>query len=1048
MKLIHEFISDHAVAFPHKTVLQDPYGEMSYGELESKSAAISSILLNLGVRKGDAVAVYVPYTKEIMLGAIATLRIGCIFVPFDGAYPEKRLEYMLEDSEAAAILTTRTFWETKKLDFPKNRVVFLDENLAPATIDNSKSPNRQIVQSSNHPIEWDSPAMLLYTSGTTGKPKGVLHNHRMLVHIADCAKVYDDAEMNADTRSGVMSSFPFVATMMFLMGPLKTGGTVCIAPETARRDMDTLYQFIKESHITHIFLPSSLAAMMAEDYDLKGVFIFAAGEKLRNFRAFSPDNILINLYGSTEVCPIISKKIHGNEERILVGKPYHNTKGLIVDDDLHPLSPGEVGELLVTNDYMSSGYYKLPELSAEKWITLAGERWFRTGDRAMCTAAGDYDILGRTDNMVKLRGFRIETGEVEAQIANAVNRLNRNDVGQIVVVVKFLSGTDHLSCYYEAPQELDTKAVKEEIADYLAEYMIPDVWVRMDALPRNLNGKVMRKDLPAPKRERKTTGVIDSEVLFRVLMTASEVLEADFYISPEDRFTDVGGTSINAMKLAVTLREQGIKISGSQILQYNSFRKIADSATVVYEQLWSLEVYEAILRDFSSRGEHIEKVLPIANWQDEMLFRQILFPDSVSLRKAVFLQIDGIVSQQHLREALDVIAQENEELRSAIVFHDVPVIQQVITDRKIPLEIMTAEAFNVQTLKQLRETLLNEPIDLQYNCMMKLVCLYVGNRSFLYVMAHDIAVSYQHYRRYIARLMQLLENHYPDNASINDWKVLMEQAIDIDEEEPNDRHVSVSIKKEVSSEIRVYSENDGPRMVFVHTANTGSDAYYRLAGRIGDKVSFAVIEPYNLYHPGDVRHSIKDIASNYIRILRDYQPEGPYILGGWCYGGVVAHEMACQLKQAGEEVQHLIMLDSHALADNTLRRMSWGMLSEVNATYFETCPLFAELREAGMLEAMIRNAANVAEDLTHHSPSFFDGNVTYFKPDQIPAGTTGDNRKYWEKMMEFEAGNYENYCDKEKLHIVHTPHEHDLMMDDASLDIIIPEIYKILPTTN
>ena len=99
---------------------------------------------------------------------------------------------------------------------------------------------------------------------------------------------------------------------------------------------------------------------------------------------------------------------------------------------------------------------------------------------------------------------------------------------------------------------------------------------------------------------------------------------------------------------------------------------------------------------------------------------------------------------------------------------------------------------------------------------------------------------------------------------------------------------------------------------------------------------------------------------------------------------------------------------------------------------------------AGMLEAMVRNAANVADDLTHHSPSFFDGNVTYFKPDQIPAGVTGDNRRYWEKMMEFEAGNYENYCDKSKLHIVHTPHEHDLMMDDASLEIIVPEIYKII----
>ena len=1036
-KLIHELITDYAAAMPQKAALQDPYGEMSYGELEAKSAAISRLLAILGVKQGDAVAVYVPFTKDIMLGAIAALRTGCIFVPFDSAYPEKRLEYMLEDAEAAAILTTRAFWESKKLLFPEERVIFLDE------IETTKDPSQGSFSIVPCSIHEDSPAMLLYTSGTTGKPKGVQHSHRMLLHIADCAKVHPDAVMNADTRSGIMSSFPFVATMMFLIGPLLHGGTVCIAPEVARKDMGYLYQFIKEARVTHIFLPSGLAAIMAEDYDLKGVSVFAAGEKLRNFRPYSSDNMLINLYGSTEVCPIISKKIRGNEERILVGKPYHNTKVLIVDDALQPVGPGVTGEMIVSNDYMSSGYHKLPELSAEKWFMQNNERWYHTGDRALCTTDGDFGILGRTDNMVKLSGFRIETGEVEAQITKAISLLNRTDVGQVVVVVKSVNGIDHLSCYYEAKRELDKRAVKDEIANYLAEYMIPDVWVRMDALPRNLNGKVMRNELPNPKRERNMTGVIDSEVLFRVLTTAEDVLVADTHIGPDERFTDIGGTSLVAMKYAVALREQGIKITGKQILQYNTFRKIAYVADVAYEQLWSREEYEAIVHDFASRGEYIEKVMPIANWQNEMLFRQLISPDSHNYRNVVFLQVDSVISEMHLREALDVIALENEQLRSAIVFHNIPVIQQVITDRRIPLEILESADYDTLTLRKVRDALYNDPIDLQFSPMMKMVCLHTKQRSFLYVLTHNIAVSQQQLRQYLSRLMRVLAGHYPDDVSISGWVEMLELGMDVDEPDVTDRHTPVAIKKK-SQEICVYSENDGPKMVFVHTANTGSDAYYQLADRIGDTVSFAVIEPYNLYHPDDVRHSIRNIASNYIRILKEYQPEGPYILGGWCYGGVVAHEMACQLRAAGEDVKHLIMLDSHALGNNDLREMSKGMLSEINVAYFEMCPLFAELREAGMLEAMVKNAANVAEDLTHHSPSFFDGYVTYFKPDQIPVGVTGDNLKYWAKMMEFEAGNYENYCDKSKLHIVHTPHEHDLMMDDASLDIIVPEIYKII----
>ena len=1042
-KLLHERIAAYAAVNPSKTALQDAPGEMSYGQLEATSASLARELVARGVSQGDAVAVYVPYGKDILVGAVAALRAGGIYIPFDEAYPVERLETILEDSEAKAILTVRKLWNSKPLGFPEERVIFMDEV---KTVKDYFS-----LFTSHSSLSEDSPAMLLYTSGTTGRPKGVLHIHKMLTHIVDWMNIHDGAKMDENTRTGVMSGISFVGTQMFLLGPLSKGGTVCFAPEAARKDVGFLYQFIREAGITHIFLPAALAAIMAEDYDINGIFIFAAGEKLRNFKALNPDNVLINSYGCTETSGVLSKKMYGNEERVLVGKPFTNTQTLITDDALQPVPSGETGELLISNDFMSRSYYNLPEQSAEKWKLIDGVCWYRTGDRARYTEEGDIELLGRIDNMVKLHGFRIETGEVEAQITKAVSMTDRTDVGQVVVVVKNLNGVDHLACYYEAKSDFDKRAIKTEIANYLAEYMIPDVWVRMDALPRNLNGKVMRNELPSPKRERNITGIIDSEVLFRVLATAEDILDADLHIGPDERFTDVGGTSLGAMKYSTALRQQGIKITGKQILQYNIFRKIADVAEVAYNQLWSSEEYETIVRDFATRSEHIEKVLPIANWQDEMLFRQLISPDSRSFRNVVFLQVDSVVSEVHLREALDIIARENEQLRSAIVFHNMPVIQQVITDRRIPLEMVESPIYDIHTLRQLRDSLYNTPIDLQFSPMMKMVCLHTNGRSFLYVLTHNIAVNQQQLRKYLSRLMRILSSHYPDDVSISGWVEMLE--LRTDEEEPDETTISnwplaVSQKPKAKcqkpSEMCIYSENDGPKMVFVHTANTGSDAYYQLADKISDTMSFAVIEPYNLYHPDDVRRSIKNIASNYIRILKDYQPKGPYILGGWCYGGIVAHEMACQLRQAGEDVKHLIMLDSHALGNDTLRDMSKGMFSEVNVAYFETCPLFAELREAGMLEAMVTNAANVADDLMHHSPSFFDGNVTYFKPDQIPAGVTGDNRQYWTKMMEFEAGNFENYCDKSKLHIIHTPHEHDLMMDDASLDIIVPEIFKII----
>ena len=189
-------------------------------------------------------------------------------------------------------------------------------------------------------------------------------------------------------------------------------------------------------------------------------------------------------------------------------------------------------------------------------------------------------------------------------------------------------------------------------------------------------------------------------------------------------------------------------------------------------------------------------------------------------------------------------------------------------------------------------------------------------------------------------------------------------------------------------------------------------------------------------------YGIRNIASKYIEILKRHQPEGPYLLGGWCYGGMVAHEMACQLEQAGEEVRYLFMLDAHATTIERLSRDFKAMSADINREYFETCPLFADLRESGLLDDMVSNATHSAEDMMNHVPSVFHGNVLYFKPDQIPSDISEKSSRYWKEMMEFEAGNYEKYCCRDKLRIVHTPHEHDLMMDDPSLDIIVPELLR------
>ena len=1035
--LIHELMARHAAENPSKPAVADVRGKMSYGELETRSAAAARALAMIDAGNGKVAAVYVPYTKEIVLGAFSAWRAGSVYLPMDEAYPDERLNFMLENSGTAGILTVRELWKRKPLQFPEEKVIFLDEQ---PTKENSDAPQIHLTE--------DSPAMLLYTSGTTGRPKGVLHTHRLISNLLDWMDPHEAPEVDDNARGGVATGFTFVATQVFMFGTLTKGGSVWIAPEAARKDLGFLNQFIHENRITHLFLPSSLGSVLAEDYDIRDVCVLVGGEKLRAFKPFVPGNTLLLGYGCTETGVLMARKAFGNEERMTIGKPSPGTNARIVDDELRPLDAEEVGELLISSPFMSRQYFKLPDLSAEKWITLDNAQWYRTGDRARRTAGGEYEILGRTDNMVKLRGFRIETGEVEVQVVNAAARIGRSDVKEVAAVLRTVGGTDHLVCYYESDRELDSKAVKAEAAKYLAEYMVPDIWVRVDAMPRNANGKVIRGELPQPKRDRTHAihEALDSEVLARLVYTLEDVLETNVSISPDDRFTDLGGTSLTAMRYTTLLREQGIKITSAQVLQLNELRKIADAAEVVYEQLWSREEYEEIRKDFASRGEHILKVLPISPAQDEMLFKQILYPDRFIFKNVVFLQVDSPLEAKDLRDALDTVSKENEALRAAIVFHDVSTIQQVITDRKIPLEIMNAEQFSGPEMREMKNRILYTPMDLQRDSLMRVIYLQAGGRYILCVITHCIAFDDARRNACVSRLMRALEERYPGDEAIRGWRELLEE----NDSSPRSAESNAGfpettgISKKAPPDICVYSENKGPKLVFVHTANTGSSAYYRLAARIGDRVSFSVIEPFNLYHPDEARYGIKQIAAKYIEILKHRQPEGPYLLGGWCYGGMVAHEMACQMEAAGEDVRYLFLLDAHATTNERLRKFFKGMSAEINRSYFETSPLFRDLRESGMLEDMIRNAAHSSEDMMNHVPSVFHGNTLYFKPDRIPAGVSEESRRYWRKMMEFEAGNYEHYCCRNKLRIVHTPHEHDLMMDDPSLDIIVPEMLKAI----
>lgn len=1009
---------------PTYTAVTDDSSQLSYSELAERTASVAALLHSRGLSQGETVGVLVPRTLDIVVSAIAAMRAGGIFMPMDSEYPSERLTYMLQDSSTSIILTTKGLWSEKRLDFPESKVIFTDDFIS----ENGKFEAE---------ISLDKPAYLLYTSGTTGKPKGVLHTHRSLLAMAE------QWEQERFNSTGVVAGFTFIASAFMIFPPLIVGGTCNIVPEHAKSDMNALKDYVDEKGIRQLFLPASLAASMAEEFPLDDVTIFSAGEKLRNFHRKGNCRI-INAYGSTEGVVVLAAIVRGDELDIPLGTPCRGIITRIVDENMSDVPSGDTGELVYSGDIMAECYLGLEEQTKAKWTWADSRRWYHTGDRVSADENGQIHYIGRSDNLVKIRGFRVETGEVENSIRAAETAITDN-----VVVLRCLHGIDYLCCYFTSTSNVDTDNLKTRIGQTLASYMIPDIWVHLDEFPRNANGKIMRNALPQPQQQIDTISALFSEVELRVEEAVRIVLGLDMPVDIDESFIHLGGDSLRAMKLSAMLNEQGIRISGADILRLKVLRKIAAKADVSYERLWSPQQYAQVRSRFFSWGENILKVLPLTSGQDDMLYSELMYPDCNDNRTIYALEIGSDVSSNELQESVRKTSVRNEELRAAVVYQGVSVFQQVITDRIIPCNIVDLSGHDDEwiELAHICDRLKRAPVDLERTPAMEVVFVKTDNLKILLVKVMHVSLGMGGVRRGIIGILSELSAFHPEDRAISDWIDILTVANkdnDSNADSPSKTAGLLEKLRGKHEEIAVFTDHPGlKKVVFVHIGNGGSDAYYKLADRIGDACSFSVIEPYNLYNPDKaIEGGIAAIAAKYVEILRRYQPKGPYFLGGWCYGGVVAQEMACQLVSQGEKVEHLVMLDSHAVVDPVSKQLFSAMSSFNKREYFETSPLFADLRAQGLLESVVINSKRVARDLSVHEPSIFEGQVTYFKPQVTPAGISGDNLRYWQEMMRHKAGGFELFC--RNLEVIPTPHEHDLMMDDQSLAIIVPELMKLI----
>jgi len=552
---------EHQVArTPDAVAVVSAGRSLTYRELDERSNQLARHLQLLGVRPETLVGVAVERSVEMMVGLLAILKAGAAYVPMDPSYPVQRIALMIEDSEAQVILAT----ERTRLHLEKTarHVVSIDGDAA-AIAGNGTYPVSSTARGNNL-------AYVIYTSGSTGKPKGVMIEHRNVVNF------FTGMDRAIGSDPGVwlaVTSISFDISVLELLWTLTRGFQVVIHGDEGTQ---TIPDEIRKYGVTHMQSTPSLARMIAVNPDglaalgqLKKLFL--GGEALppslvRQLRQQFHGE-MHNMYGPTETT-IWSTTfcITGDLESIPIGKPIANTQVYVLNSHLEPVAAGEAGDLYIGGDGVVRGYWQRPDLTAEKFLSdpfLPGNRMYRTGDIARFLPDGNLEFLGRADFQVKLRGFRIEIGEIEAALENQAG------VGQAAVVAR------EFKSRIQAPTQIEDKRLvayvvpksgtKLEIADLraalaatLPEYMVPSNFVVLDSFPLTANGKIDRKALPDPfmlENESTTPSELPRNELERIIAQAwKDALGVD-HVGLNENFFDLGAHSLMVAEVHMQLQQ-------------------------------------------------------------------------------------------------------------------------------------------------------------------------------------------------------------------------------------------------------------------------------------------------------------------------------------------------------------------------------------------------------------------------------------------------------------------------------------------------------------
>ena len=553
--------------------------ELTYEQLNARANRLAGLLRDAGVRPETFVACYFERSIEMIVAFLAVLKAGGAYVPLDPAYPRARLDFILEDTRAPLILTRKSL-ASSVLPQDAIQVLLVDDETAIANF----SEGEQNLPQTAGPT---SLAYVMYTSGSTGRPKGVMVEHRGIVRLVRGANY---CHFGPDEIFLQFAPMSFDASTFEIWGALLNGSRLVLMPPESS-SLEDLVAAVRRHSVTTLWLTAGLFHLMVEEHP-EGLRplrqLLAGGDVLsprhvRHFLEHAGDTSLINGYGPTEnttfTCCHTMRAGDRLPESIPIGKPISNTRVYLLDEQMNPVSPGEIGELYAAGDGVARGYLNDPDATAEKFLAdpftdELQQRMYRSGDLARWRTDGTIEFLGRVDNQVKILGYRIEPAEVETVLQR------HNQVKQACVVATTQNGNKRLAAYF-VPS--DSGPTPEELRDFVAsqlpQHMVPAFFVALPTFPLSEHGKVDRAALTrldVPHKQHSVPPGPDSSHLERTLAGLWQRILQVPHAGLDDNFFDLGGDSL--LLVAVHSNLQKIlqtEIPLTDLFEFATIRKLA-----------------------------------------------------------------------------------------------------------------------------------------------------------------------------------------------------------------------------------------------------------------------------------------------------------------------------------------------------------------------------------------------------------------------------------------------------------------------------------------